>query len=236
MMFAQVLRLVTYVRGRAMFSKSSVFTVVALVAFVSLGALLLPQVAQAQGWCCGADLGSDPLDSSVTNSPGDFSVLYCLDQPCLANLGVTFPSSPLPYALVQQTQGSSCGAVTISGTVIAVLKNNKTGVIAQDSAAEADFFVKVLSPQCDTINSTTLSRVIGVGEDPANVFSRVSTAPASRITILGTPANINNQNQSLNLPAKGWGGPGCLTDPTTGQLTGPCSFPLGMVQFNGPGA
>ena len=42
-----------------MFPKSSVFAVVALAAFVSLGALLFPQVGQAQCiWDC--DLGSDP--------------------------------------------------------------------------------------------------------------------------------------------------------------------------------
>ena len=44
-----------------MFPKSSVFPVVALAAFVSLGALLLPQVVQAQECLFDCpDLGSDP--------------------------------------------------------------------------------------------------------------------------------------------------------------------------------
>ena len=53
-----------------MFSKSSVFAVVALAAFVSLGALLLPHVGHAQECVWDCDLGSDIIDFPWGNSPG----------------------------------------------------------------------------------------------------------------------------------------------------------------------
>src|SRR5262249_59822685 len=74
-------------RRKVMFSKSSVFAVVALAAFVSLGALLLPQVAQAQCdplWDGLCPSGSDPSSNPWFNSPQpQLDIGYCLDQACV---------------------------------------------------------------------------------------------------------------------------------------------------------
>ena len=92
-----------------MFSKSSVFTVVALAALVFLGALLFPQDGQAQECIWDCDLGSQfPLHKNPgENSPG-FSIVYCFDQPCVASLGIF--NGDIPTASVQQ-----CPSKTVSG-------------------------------------------------------------------------------------------------------------------------
>src|SRR5437870_21256 len=68
-----------------MFYRSSVFAIVALAAFISLGALLLPQVAQAQECVWDCDMGSDILDNPWGNSPG-YDIVYCFDQDCVKKL------------------------------------------------------------------------------------------------------------------------------------------------------
>ena len=86
-------------RRRVMFPKSSVFAVVALAAFVSLGALLFPQVGHAQECIWDCDLGSDIFNFPGENSP-DFSIVYCFDQPCVASLGIF--TGAIPNASVKQ--------------------------------------------------------------------------------------------------------------------------------------
>ena len=86
-----------------MFAKSSVFAVVALAAFVSLGALLFPQVGQAQECIWDCDLGSDFFNNPGENSPG-FSIVYCFDQPCVEELSayvarLQLASQPSPVAV-----------------------------------------------------------------------------------------------------------------------------------------
>ena len=73
-------------RRRVMFPKSSVFAVVALAAFVSLGALLFPQVGQAQECIWDCDLGSDPNFNPWGNSPQSPDIAYCIDRGCVLNL------------------------------------------------------------------------------------------------------------------------------------------------------
>jgi hypothetical protein len=203
-----------------MFFKSSVFAVVALAAFVSLGALLFPQVGQAQECIWECDLGSDFNNFPGENSPG-FSIVYCFDQPCVAGLGIF--TDPIPTASVQQSvvgsltcDGTTSNTIKISGNVIAVLKD-KNGVHSA-SAAEASLSIEVLNVKCDP--ASDLSRVVSVPYSPSDVF-----AATSNITILATPVLVGNVDNP-NLTAIGW--TGCTNDKKTGVLLANCSFPLGI--------
>jgi len=216
-------------RRRVMFPKSSVFTVVALAIFVSFGPLLFPQVGQAQECLWNCDAGSDPLNNPGDNSPG-YSIIYCFDRPCVENLkdsnGNFIFTGDIPTALVQQTVNpNTCPSpltnISISGTVVAVLRDNH-GIILPQSAAEATFFVQVKKANCDP--DSTLSRVVQVNEPRTDVFDANSS-----ITILKTPS-VNVGNSSLT--AIGWGGPGCPTNPDGTLLFNSCSFPFGIVEFN----
>ena len=127
-----------------MFPKSSVFAVVALAAFVSLGALLLPHVVQAQDCLFDCpDLGSDPSFNPWGNSPG-FDIAYCFDRDCVLNLkdrfgtpiftGNSIPTPHVTHDLDPTVTALNCPGtppsspngpftVTISGNVIAVTKD-----------------------------------------------------------------------------------------------------------------
>jgi hypothetical protein len=236
-------------RRKVMFSKSSVFAVVALAAFVSLGALLFTQVAQACLWGC--DLGSDENNPSGENSPG-FSIIYCFDQLCVANLkdsdgNLIFPkgTAPIPTAFVEQVptpdvpNQNSCPTLTppdfmtisITGTVVAILRDSD-GIIHPESAAEAEFKVgvkKVLCSVPSTSTSSILSRVVGLNESPGNVFDVNSS-----INILKTPA-LNLNNTSLSNPI-GWNAAGCPTNSDGTLADVDCSFPFGIVQFKNSNA
>src|SRR5262249_19199052 len=94
-------------RRRVMFSKGSIFAVIAVAAFVSLGALLFPQVGQAQEGCIwDCFWGSDANDQPAENSP-QFTIVYCFDQPCVEGLGIF--KGAIPNASVQQ-----CPSKTVS--------------------------------------------------------------------------------------------------------------------------
>ena len=208
-------------RRRVMLAKSSVFAVVALAAFLSLGALLLPQVGQAQECIWDCDLGSDFFNNPGENSPG-FSIVYCFDQPCVAGLGIF--SGTIPTASVKQDASADCPAtgitITISGNVVAAVRDSK-GNIIPESAAEALFDLVVKNVTCSG-PASILSRVVSLTESPDAVF-----AANSSITIL--PAPILNSGNS-NLTAIGW--PGCTNDKKTGVLLANCSFPLGIDVSN----
>jgi hypothetical protein len=214
-------------RRRVMFSKSSVLAVVALAAFVSLGALLFPQVGQAQECIWDCDLGSDPFDNTGSNSPG-FSIVYCFDQPCVVKLDNEFNifTGGIPTASVSQSvnnpplvcDGSTPNTITISGNVIAVARKN--GMFDAASAAEALFNLVVKEVICNSLNN--LESKIKVGDAPGAVIE-------GSITILNTPI-LNAGNLELTKPS-GW--PGCTNDKKTGDL-GPCVYPLGNDQSNTP--
>src|SRR5262245_55052021 len=163
------------VRRRVIFPKSSVFAVVALAAFVSLGALLLPQIGEAQEECIwNCDLGSDFFNFPGENSPG-FSIVYCFDQPCVAGLGIF--TDPIPTASVQQSvvgeltcDGTPSNTIRISGNVIAVLKDKKG--VHSASAAEASLFIEVLNVKCDPSSdllTSDLLREVSVPYSPSDV-------------------------------------------------------------------
>ena len=206
---------------RDMFPKNSVFAVVALAAFVSLGALLLPQVGQAQECIWDCDLGSDFFNNPGENSPG-FSIVYCFDQPCVAGLGIS--TGTIPTVEQRVTSGtcptSTTGVVTIAITgknVVAALKDNR-GNLKPDSAAEATLSIVINGVKCTgTSPNSTLSRVVSLGEPPSGVIT-------GNITILA-----NSFDPNLNAP--NWGGTGCPTD-KAGILTANCSFPLGIDASN----
>src|SRR4030095_9190358 len=139
-----------------MFSKSSVLAVVALAAFLSLGALLFPQVAQAQDCLFDCpDLGSDPSFNPWGNSPQALDIAYCLDRECVINLKDSknqkiFPPNSIPTPHVTHQPDFSCspvgvgsGDVVISGTVTALLRDKK-GNLEPNSAAQAVLTIKVL--------------------------------------------------------------------------------------------
>src|SRR5687767_14172069 len=206
-------------RRKVMFSKSSVFAVVALAAFVSLGALLFPQVGQAQECIWDCDLGSDENNNPGENSPG-FSIVYCFDQPCVTGLGIS--SSVIPAVTHVPTPPGDCPTtgfynnITISGTVVAVLRD-KNG-LKPDSAAEASFNIVVNNVNCSgTSPNSTLSRIVSLTDSPANVI-------AGSITILA-------HSSDPNLDSPNWGGTGCPTD-KAGILTANCAFPLGIDASN----
>jgi hypothetical protein len=220
-------------RRRVLFSKSSICLVVALAAFMSLGAFVLPQVGHAQDCIWDCDLGSDFLNTPADNSPG-FSIVYCFDQPCAEDLGIF--TGTIPHASVQQCPSMTVGSVEtclkdipqpftacpvnikITGNVVAVLSDQKG--LHPESAAEASLAIVVKGlNNCSTETPpSTLSRVTSVNESPGAVF-----AANSNITILATPIlNVGNSN----LTAIGW--TGCTNDKKTGKLLTNCSFPLGI--------
>jgi hypothetical protein len=200
-----------------MFPKSSVFAVVALAAFVSLGAFLLPQIGQAQECIWDCDLGSDFFDNPGENSPG-FSIVYCFDQQCVAGLGIF--SGTIPTASVKQEASANCPAtgitITISGNVVAAVRDSK-GNIIPEAAAEALFNLVVKNVTCSG-PASILSRIVSLTESPDAVF-----AANSSITILAAPI-LNSGNSNLSTPS-GW--PGCPSN-KAGILSSNCSFPLGI--------
>ena len=215
-------------RRRAMFSKSSVFAVVALAAFVSLGALLFPQVVQAQDCLFDCpDLGSDPSFNPWVNSPQALDIAYCFDRDCVFNLKdakgqAIFTGSSIPTPQVTHQQNFSCpgpGEVEISGTVVALLRDKK-GNLVPNSAAQAELKIIVKAVNCLS-NPTRLSRVVGVNEDRTFVFDAASSIIILPPTTPGTPASLTSKG-------KGWAG--CPTD-NTGTLSGKCAFPLGIEEF-----
>jgi hypothetical protein len=206
-------------RRRVMFPKSSVFAVVALAAFVSLGAFLLPQIGQAQECIWDCDLGSDFFDNPGENSPG-FSIVYCFDQQCVARLGISTGTIPTVEQKVTSgtcpTSPTSLMTIEIEGNVVAVLRD-KNG-LKPDSAAEASFNVVVNNVNCTgTSPSSTLSRRVSLTDSPADVI-------AGSITILA-------HSSDPNLDSPNWGGTGCPTD-KAGILTANCAFPLGIDASN----
>jgi hypothetical protein len=217
-------------KRRVMFPKSSVFAVVALAAFVSLGAFLFPQVGQAQECVWDCDLGSDILDNPWGNSPG-YDIVYCFDQDCVKRLtdsnGNPIFTGTIPTASVSQKYSDTCpssgnpNTLELGGTVVALLRD-KTG-LHRESAAEATLSIIVKNVNCTgSAGSTVLFRAISVNESRTAVFDA-----ASNITILAAP-QLNAGNSSLSAP-KGWSG--CPTDKKTGVLSNTCPFPLGIVEF-----
>jgi len=217
-----------------MFPKSSVWAVVALGAFVSLGALLFPQVGHAQCiWDC--DLGSDPNFNPWGNSPQALDIAYCLDRDCVLNLrdgndNLIFTGNSIPTPQVKQDLSSTapCPAspafittdVTISGNVVALLRDT-TGNLDPNSAANADLKIVIKGVKCSSgaPGGITLSRVVQLNELQTNVFGADSSITIKAPTTT-TPAN---------LPALGW--TGCTTDRKTGKLLSDCAFPLGTVVY-----
>jgi hypothetical protein len=200
-------------RKRVMF-----FAVLAFLAFVSLGAFVFPQVGHAQCiWDC--DLGSDTLDNPWGNSPQALDIVYCVDRDCVLNLedgngNPIFTGNNIPTPKVLQTLVSNtCPGttdVTISGNVVALLRNQKTGNLDPASAAQASLTILIHGVTCSLSGGKTiLSRVLTLdpnvpaGQPRTDVFDGTSS-----ITILPPIPNA-------------WG---CPTN-------GPCSFPLGIVEF-----
>lgn len=222
-----------------MFPKSSVCAVVVLAAFMSLGALLFPQVGHAQCvWDC--DLGSDLLDNPWSNSP-DFDIVYCFDQDCVKNLkdsnnNPIFTKSIPPAKVTNTLLTPSCfdtppftTDVTVMGNVVALLRDQ--GNLQPQSAAQATLSIKIKGVTCSVLegsSSTVLSRLLtvdpytGMTEPRTNVFDA-----SSSITILAPTASTPT---SLKTP-KGWPSP-CISDEGTGILSQNCPFPLGVVEFN----
>lgn len=216
-----------------MFTKSSIFAVVALAAFVSLGAFVFPQVAQAQCiWDC--DLGSDPNSNPWGNSPQALDIVYCVDRDCVLNLkdgsgNLIFTGNSIPTPQVSQgvepnVTPTNCttsysGTVTISGNVVALLRDRQ-GNLDPQSAANALLNIVIKGVTCSgPPGSTVLSRVVQLNELPTNVFDG-----SSSITILAPTSST-----PANLPSNGW--TGCTTDKKTGKLLSNCAFPLGIVEF-----
>ncbi len=215
-----------------MFPKSSVFAVVALAAFVSLGVFVFPHLGHAQECVWDCDLGSDINDNPWGNSPG-YDIVYCFDQDCVKSLKDSnnnpIFTGNIPTAKVIQTTDPSplvCddttpGTVTVSGTVIALLRD-KTG-LHRESAAEAMLSIVIKNVRCTgSPGSTEVTRGITVNESRTSVFDATSN-----ITLLPTP-QLNAGNSNLSAP-KGWSG--CPTDKKTGALSNFCPFPLGIVEF-----
>jgi hypothetical protein len=218
-----------------MFPKSSVLAVVAFAAFLSLGALLFPQVGQAQDCLFDCpDLGSDPSFNPWGNSPQALDIAYCFDRDCVLNLkdsknNKIFTGNSIPTPHVIHQPSFSCpggpGSVDISGTVTALLRDNK-GNLVPNSAAQAVLTIKVLDAICSVAGTgptttTILSRVVGVNEDRTLVFDPTSSIIILPPTTPGTPASLTSKG-------KGW--TGCPTD-NTGTLSAPCAFPLGVEEF-----
>jgi hypothetical protein len=216
-------------RRRVMFPKSSVFAVIALAAFVSLGALLFPQVGQAQECIWDCDLGSDFFNFPGENSPG-FSILYCFDQPCVAGLGIF--SGAIPNASVSQCPSKTVSGVEtcltpadtftcpanimITGNVVAVRKAN--GAVVPASAAEATLSIVVKDVACDLSGGTPPSDLVKevlLTDLPGEVF-----AADSNINILA-------HSSQTGLDSPNWKNTGCPTN-SKGILTDNCKFRLGI--------
>jgi hypothetical protein len=212
-----------------MFSKSSVFAVVALAAFACLGVLLLPQVVQAQVCVWDCDLGSDPSFNPWGNSPqSQLDIAFCIDQGCVfQNLIPTLgpiPSTSTDVALVVSDPppqtctnplpvGGAYKNVSISGPVVAWLRD-ALGNIVPGSPAQAQLSLTIkCATQVGTAGSgsSTITRAVTPKEPRTNVFDG-----ASNIKIFGQTIPT-----SPNTPS-GW----------TGCNTFPCAFALGIVEFN----
>jgi hypothetical protein len=234
-------------RRRVMFPKSSVFAVIALAAFVSLGALLFPQVVQAQCLFDCPNVGSDPSLEPWINSPQALDIAYCFDRDCVLNLKngkhPIFSGNSIPTPEVSHTpsppfftgSGSpsrvfSCPGtsdVTISGTVVALLRNPTTGNFNPGSAAQARLNIIIKGVKCSVDSgSTILSRVLTVNPETHMTEPRIKVFDgSSSITIL---APTSSTPVSLSTP-RGW--TGCTNDKRTGILSADCPFPLGIVEF-----
>ena len=140
-------------RMRDMFPRSSVFAIIALAAFVFLGALLFPQVVQAQCvWDC--DLGSDPSFNPWGNSPqAQLDIAYCIDRDCVLNLkdssgNLIFTGNNIPTPQVKQVPSSqNCSdakrTVTITGNVVALLRDRQGNLDPNvDSTSALDYRYK----------------------------------------------------------------------------------------------
>jgi hypothetical protein len=205
-------------RMRVMFPKNSICAVVALAAFVSLGALLFPQVAQAQCvWDC--DLGSDPFFNPWGNSPQAPDIAYCIDRDCVLNLkdgkgnpiftGNSIPTPQVSQGVEPNVTTINCttsysGIVTISGNVVALLRDSK-GNLDPQSAANAVLNIIINGVKCSgSAGSIVLSRVVTAGQ--TNVFE-----PSSNIAIQAPIPNAWKQS--------------CT------NLNQACVFPLGLEVF-----
>src|SRR5262245_27502402 len=217
---------------RVMFLKSSVFAVIALAAFVSLGALLFPQVGQAQECIWDCDLGSDPNFNPWGNSPQALDIVYCIDRDCVLKLEVEegsgnliFTGNSIPTPSVKQTNtNQNCPGtrdVTIEGDVVALLRNQSTGNLDPNSAANAHLKIVIKGVKCSSGGSggITLSRVVQLNELQTAVFGADSSITIKAPTS-STPAN---------LPAIGW--TGCTIDKKTKKLSVDCPFPLGTEVY-----
>ena len=218
-------------RKRVIFSKRLFFAILGLAAFMSLGAFVFPHAAHAQCvWDC--DLGSDTLDNPWGNSPQALDIVYCFDRDCVLNLkdgsgNPIFTGNSIPTPNVTQKtdpdpltcDSISLGKVTISGNVVALLRDSQ-GNLDPQSAAQATLLIVIKGVICSgSAGSTILSRVVRLNEARTNVFDG-----SSSITILAPTTST-----PANLPSRGW--TGCTTDKKTGKLLSNCPFPLGIVEF-----
>lgn len=217
-------------RRRLMPPKSFIFVLMALVAVVFLGVFLFPQTGHAQEECVwNCDLGSDINDFPWGNSPqSQLDIGYCIDPDCViqnltpilgpipsANTNVSMTKTTLAPSSTCTNGGNS--DVTVSGPVVAWLKDASGNVVAESPAqAFLSITIKCVIFGGNT-GATTLKRAVAPKESPTNVFDA-----SSSITILAS-----STTPSLNRP-KGW--TGC---PSNNQgLTDNCVFPLGIVEFN----
>jgi hypothetical protein len=214
-------------KRRVMIPKSSVFAVVALASFMSLGTLLLPQVVQAQDCLFDCpDLGSDPSFNPWGNSPQALDIVYCFDRDCVLNLKDSkkkpiFTGNSIPTPQVSHTPDFSCpvnpgtstGNVTISGQVVALLRDPKTGNLNPLSAAQATLTIVIKDVTCTVSpgGATTVSKVLTLDPNVPTGQPRTDVIEGS-ITILS--------------PIPSAWGPSCPTNPTA-----QCAFPLGIVEF-----
>src|SRR5262249_41136031 len=206
------------------------FAVLALLAFVSLGAFVFPHAAHAQCvWDC--DLGSDPFFNPWGNSPqSQLDIAYCIDQGCVfqnlipilgpipsANTDVVLDITPLPP---QTCTNGGNSDVTISGFVVAWLKD-ASGNLIPGSPAQARLFKKI---KCATLagntGATTLTRAVVAKEAQSNVFE---AGPNIKISAR-TQSQIPSQNSLKHLP-----GGGVRTAKTKGPPRGQCASQPGFV-------
>ena len=224
-------------RKRVIFPKRLFFAVLGLAAFVSLGALLFPQIVRADCWFDCTDVGSDPSLNTWGQSPqSQLDIAYVFDRDGLLALKDSkgkpiFTGNSIPTPHVSQTSTNlSCpgsgGIIEISGTVVALLRDKK-GNLIPNSAAQASLLIRVLDVTCDiSLGTSIASRVVhllpsGVSEPRTNVFDQASSITILPPTTPGTPASLTSKGQ-------GW--TGCPTD-NTGTLSGSCLFPLGIEEF-----
>jgi hypothetical protein len=213
-------------RKRVIFPKRLFFAVLGLAAFASLGAFLLPQVAQAQCFDGACDLGSDPSLIPWGNSPqSQLDIGYCIDQGCaFQELGSGIPSSNTSVQWEASPTINICTNggnrdVTISGSVVAWLKD-ANGAVIPGSPANASLHVNI---KCAIVDiQGTITRAVVAKELGTDVFDAFS-----RITIF--PVSPNSPK-----PPSGWFGCPGVDNKGTLQVNPPtpCAFPLGIVQFN----